>query len=80
VSNVATLENALIFHVITFDTSDYPGMYVVRRHFIVEGEVQVEKMGFVAHTLEGVRECVPPGLFRLPRAYDDNPVIVESWI
>jgi hypothetical protein len=76
----ATLANALIFHVVTFDTREYPGMHVVRKHAVYEGHIHVEPMGIVVHSLDEARACVPSGLSRLPRDFKDDPVIVESWL
>lgn len=64
--------------------SDYPGHFVARRRLVGGDSVaQEEAEGvflLVAETLERLRELIPPGLARLDRSLDDDPVIVESWL
>lgn len=58
---------------------DFPVGFVVRRWTItLDGPVAQE--AWVSQTLEGAREFVPPGLYRLGRHPSDEPQIVEVWI
>jgi hypothetical protein len=76
-------ERTLSLYVITGpDTSDYPGMFTVRRQRAASDRcVYIDKKP-IGHalTLEEARELVPPGLARIDRDPDDDPVIVESWL
>jgi hypothetical protein len=58
---------------------DYPQHYVARRTEIGVPSVVTKDM-FVADTLDEVRALLPPGLHRLPRYENDDPVIVEVWL
>jgi hypothetical protein len=48
----------------------------------VDGTGDAKWMGPVqfSMTLEGIRELIPAGLYRLPRNDTDAPDIVETWI
>jgi hypothetical protein len=61
---------------------DYPGLFVARLFLICIGELEPVGTGkvFLAETLEGVRNQLPPGLYRMPRDPSDEPAIVESWL
>jgi len=60
--------------------SDHPDVFVVRVWRIYPGRAEPTKQHWVSRTLEGARSLLPPGLNRIVRAVDDDPVIVESWI
>jgi hypothetical protein len=61
--------------------SDYPALYVARRHESRSDGTAVATLEAVfADTLEAVRAKLPPGLVCIPRDPTDDPVIVESWI
>lgn len=65
---------------ITYDPSDHPGMYAVRKHLaFINGTRPAELIG-LSSTLEEARKMVPEGLIRIARDDDDDKVIVESWI
>lgn len=61
--------------------SDFAGKYVVRR-------VCIGPVGFrhdseplaVVDTLQEARAAIPPGLYNLGRAVEDDPVIEEVWL
>lgn len=55
---------------------DYPSGYIARR-FILDKPTGETVTG---ETLEAVRERLPWGLYRMERAPEDDPVIVEVWI
>ena len=60
--------------------SDFPDSYVVRRSLVTrEGAFPDRTVWATAPTLEGCHAFLPPGLVRLPRKPDDDPVIVEVW-
>lgn len=59
---------------------DYPAHFVARRWMILPAEALATADFFFAETLEGVRELLPPGLHRLPRAHGDEPVVAEVWL
>lgn len=66
---------------VTRNPSDFPGKFVARETVVSpSGELRVDRAAFVADTLERVREMLPEGLHRVPRALNDDPVIVEVWL
>jgi hypothetical protein len=69
-------EDALPIWTVYRHPTDAPGMYVARMW--LETRPTLEK--FEAPTLEEVRAMLPPGLHRLERHPQDDPVIVETWI
>jgi hypothetical protein len=52
----------------------------VTRMWVIEDGEQRPLWAAIARTLDGARSAVPPGLFRLDRSPDDDPVIVECWL
>lgn len=54
---------------------DYPHCYVARL-FIND---RPSNAVMTHATLQGLRAQLPPGLFRMPRTPEDDPVIVETW-
>ena len=55
---------------------DYPDHFVAR--LFADG---VEtNVGFLADTLEALRDKLPPGLYPLARSPSDPPSIVETWL
>lgn len=66
---------------------DMPDKAVARPMFIgrpdgdaTKSTMLVSRACLVADTVEAVRALLPPNLFRMPRATDDEPQIVESWL
>lgn len=60
---------------------DFPGQFVVRRHFVLEdGSTRPDADAILAETLEAARAALPPGLVNLGRMAADDPVITEVWI
>ncbi len=55
---------------------DLPGRFVARKWLLDQptSELLQDK------TLDGLRGKLPQGLTRLPRAPQDDPKIVETWI
>lgn len=58
---------------------DYPDKFVARK-CLVATTVQLTHDMFVADTLAEIRSLLPPGLMRLDRFPEDDPVIVEVWL
>lgn len=52
------------------------------REFLVKtsGRAEADSRVQFAMTLDEARALIPAGLYRLPRADGDDPVIVETWI
>ncbi len=61
---------------------DYPDKFVARAHIVGRCKDQSGPTTAVviADTLDAVRAQLPPGLIRMPRLRDDDPVIVETWL
>ena len=57
---------------------DYPDGFVVRE-WEIDASQMTSRRAWTAPTLETARELIPVGLFRIPRADNDDPVIVETW-
>lgn len=62
--------------------ADFPASWVLRGYDVVSGcaEPQPRQVSHVASTLDGARSGLPPGLTKLARSPDDDPVIFESWV
>lgn len=58
---------------------DYPTQYVARRWEVLN-EPSATTDIFVADTLDGLRNLLPQGLYRLPASPGDDPVILETWV
>lgn len=58
---------------------DYPAQFVARR-FEATNPLTVTTDFLQADDLNGLREQLPAGLYRLPRESGDDPVIVETWL
>ena len=54
----------------------FPNQYVARRYrsYVETGEF------VVGDTLSDVRAKLPPGLMRIERSHQDDPMVRESWI
>lgn len=73
--------DALLLFTVYAKPSDFPDSFVVRRFAVRAGLVERDPEIFGrSPTLEGARALIPPGLYRLGRQDNDDPVIVESWI
>lgn len=73
--------DVLTIWTITYDTSDFPGQFVVRGHDVFRGYTRphANPLG-VTTDLEAARALIPKGLAPFDRAPGDDPVIVESWL
>lgn len=63
-----------------FSPSDYPGLYVLRKFVLGDGEALPTDVVFTAETLEAVREFVPSGCVQFAPDPQDDSVIVETWL
>lgn len=73
----------LCLYVIYRNPSDYPGLYVVRRHCLradAYGAVPEPHPLIVTTDLDSARNALPAGLYNLGRHIKDDPVILEVWI
>lgn len=74
-------ENYLAIWTVYDGPLDYPDLFVVRK-WLINGQPEPVDSGVVVtgHTLQEVRDQLPPGLHRMPRAPEDDVNIVESWL
>ncbi len=62
-------------------TRDYPGRWVVRKHYaMVGGAEQVDPECTLHGSLAEARAILPAGLYCLGRFDCDDPVIEETWV
>lgn len=75
-------DDELALYTVYNNPKDYPGCFVARRSVVLRsGLLRVDRIPHaVCSTLEEVRAALPPGLDRLERAPNDDPVIVEVWM
>lgn len=73
-------DNILEMWVVTHNTEDFPGLYVVRIHEVGPGYTRPTEQHQTAATLEEIREFVPQGKVKIDRHPTDDPVIVETWL
>jgi hypothetical protein len=59
--------------------TDYPEEFIARKWVTAKGLSIATGQIVTGPTLQSVRDQIPPGLYRLPRAAEDDPKIVESW-
>lgn len=59
---------------------DYPNGFVTRRWEIRPGEPEATPDAIYTSSLERARALIPPGLHRMERNPEDDPVIVEVWL
>ena len=74
-----TNPNAISIFVITWNPSDAPGYFVVRRHEISAGVVTACE-AMKESSLSEARAKVPEGKQNMDRSVLDDPVIVETWM
>lgn len=74
-------ESGLPMWVITDHPSDFPDHFVVRKRVVYSsGRVEIDQEYHLAMTLDEARARVPRGLARIPRSWNDDRVIVETWL
>jgi hypothetical protein len=59
---------------------DFPDKFVARPYFSGPGWTTALSYKKLANTLKEIRAMLPPGLHRMERQREDDPVIVETWI
>jgi hypothetical protein len=76
-------EKVMDMWVIYDSPTDFPGLFVARRHEILCGTHQPTKEYYTAKLLKILRIWVQgeaPGCVLIPRSPEDDPKIVESWL
>ena len=73
-------DDKLTIWVIYKNPRDHPGKWVLRGQDVGSGTVTARPDCMVADTYEEVHAALPPGLHRLHRFPDDDPVIYETWL
>jgi hypothetical protein len=88
------MSDFLTIWVIYYGASNHPpGKWVVRaqdvmpaggriisEHSRAEPGIRPHELFFECDSLEEARTKVPEGLYRMPRQFGDDPVIVECWL
>jgi hypothetical protein len=60
---------------------DHPDRYVLRATYITDAHnIMVDPMAWVHKDVEVLRRILPPGLVKIDRHPNDDPVILETWI
>lgn len=71
----------LYHYTIYWRPSDFRESAVVRRWRILPGEAEPDcGVWCLAETVDLARLSIPEGMYCLPRAPEDDPAIVETWI
>ena len=73
-------EGGMLVWTVYKSPGDYPGKFIGRPWKpwgIGAGPMDLH---LVADDLQALRDQLPHGVYRLPRNYEDDPVIVETWI
>lgn len=60
-------------------TSDFPGLYVMRREWVRDGARVVDRDARFHHDVEPLRAMLPPGLYRQPHLPGEDFTIEETW-
>jgi hypothetical protein len=75
-----TLDDPLEIWTVYEGPADWPDGFVTRCFRVFPGGTSEPGEAFFCLTLDDARNCVPPGLHCMPRALEDDAVIVETWI
>lgn len=59
---------------------DYPDVFIARKWLVFHGVAVPTQEVVTGPTLQSVRDQIPAGLICFPRADEDEPTIVESWL
>lgn len=70
----------LVMWVVTWNTSDYPWQAAGRPTLVGVGTTSAQRSVLLAASVDALRERLPPGLSRLERDANDDPVILEVWL
>jgi len=68
----------LLMWTVCASPSDFPGKVTARPSSLFAGK-PVDFV-LVADSLAGIRKMLPPGLVKIEREPNDDPVIVEVWM
>jgi hypothetical protein len=75
------MNDVLRMWVITREPADLPGVRFAARLWEIGPKLsEPTAILLTAPRLDIIRECLPPGLYCLDRAPDDDPAIVEVWL
>lgn len=74
------LHSCLAFLVITKAASDFPEHYCVRAQVVYGSQILYGRFAGLYDNLEQARADVPEFAHRFPRAEEEDPVIVETWM
>jgi hypothetical protein len=72
--------NCLTMFVIYDKPKDYPEYFVAREFLIYSGKILPTENFMTDTTLDGLRKKMPHNLVCLPRSFDDDDCIIESYI
>lgn len=67
-------------YTVYFNTTDYPGLYVIRKFLIEPGKVTPLQIIAVSSDYAKAINEIPPGFHAIQRDKSDDPVIIETWI
>lgn len=73
-------EGLWIWTICSNATKDFPGFFVVRPWLVDASGMRPYWTGCLCASLAEARSTIPLGLYRMPRQYGDDPVIVETWM
>jgi hypothetical protein len=76
----AIAQGRLALWTVTWNASDYPKQAAARPHLVGAGKQSVVSAVLLADSLDELRNSLPPGLTRMERQPNDDPVIVEIWL
>ena len=74
----STSRDALAMYVIYDHPSDFPDNVVVRKWLTTDVATPTDEE-ILCGSLAEARQHIPPGLYRMPRGVDDDPVVLETW-
>lgn len=80
IQSEAIRQGALPMWTVTHGTADLGARYAARPHLVTAAGTLPLRVHLIADDIETLRSRLPPGLSRLPRRIDDDPVIVEIWL
>ena len=76
----STPNDSQTLYVIYDHPKDFPDFYVLRRWHLYGGELLAEMLPRLGHTLEDIREHLPPGkVLADRRLFNTDPAILEIW-
>jgi hypothetical protein len=73
-------DDALALWTVYDHPSDFPDRFIARLWLVSRTGTVMTEETVSAATLEELRDRLPPGLYRLDRDPNDDPVVVETWL